>query len=689
VTRFADVASIPPFVVNISDRRYHMSSLTTEHLVRKQILPALIVLAGLLAASANGQSTFTFNNNAGGQIWNLDSNWDQLTLPTATSYAYRNAGSFGPDSEFMYLTAGSLSLNASVGTFVVTAPQDDFFRSLRASNGQNLSSVLTFGTAQAGGAFVVAPDSGGNVLSVGAASNDGTLTFNVPRSLGFEVGGDVSLRVSSVITGSGSVSYGQIAGQALESTYILDKYDDTNNTLYPKFSSYSGGTRIGPNVTVELWVPSVQNAGTTTVQTGPLGTATCTLNGGTLSLRDTRNSGSFVLGNALSVTANSTLAGHVESEFLGAVRTGQSGGHRLQIRLKDQLTFNNAGWSGADTGTITFFEVFEDPPVVVRVNSGTSSYGGYWGEPATGTLQGVLHKDGDGTYEARRYTVGRLSILDDSAGTASISTLRVLYSGTDLSGSTDSTSRVNTLELSGGITPTVKFDLTNNDLIIDYDGASPLGTIDYNNGTASGHAAQLKAAFAGGAWTGNGITSTQANATNYALGYAEASQALQLTGDATATFSGQTVDATSALIKFTYYGDTDLSGVTDIGDFGRQAQNYNQPGLWYQGDCNYDGLVDIADYSLLAANFNGSMLRGSGVSGLGELYVAMLDWPQIYWEARDRADIWWRFEPFESMGLGAIPPRPVGFRPGAPAVPEPGGVLAAVTLLLAGARRRR
>ena len=67
------------------------------------------------------------------------------------------------------------------------------------------------------------------------------------------------------------------------------------------------------------------------------------------------------------------------------------------------------------------------------------------------------------------------------------------------------------------------------------------------------------------------------------------------------------MDATSAILLFTYYGDTDLDRDVDISDFARLASNFNQANkLWKDGDVNYSGTVNIADFALMAANWNQS-----------------------------------------------------------------------------------
>ena len=106
----------------------------------------------------------------------------------------------------------------------------------------------------------------------------------------------------------------------------------------------------------------------------------------------------------------------------------------------------------------------------------------------------------------------------------------------------------------------------------------------------------------GGSWDGYGITSTTASMNpSYAVGHAEASA---LFTAFPATFAGETIDATTTLVRLTRYGDADLSGHVDLADFNRLAAHFNDPGVWSDGDFNYDGQVNLTDFNLLAGNFN-------------------------------------------------------------------------------------
>ncbi len=87
----------------------------------------------------------------------------------------------------------------------------------------------------------------------------------------------------------------------------------------------------------------------------------------------------------------------------------------------------------------------------------------------------------------------------------------------------------------------------------------------------------------GGDWHGAGFTSSRA-ADDAAL----------------ATAVGMRSDAGGVLVKFAYYGDTDLDGAVDLADFGRFVTGYRSPedASWLGGDFDYSGNVDASDLAL-------------------------------------------------------------------------------------------
>jgi hypothetical protein len=147
------------------------------------------------------------------------------------------------------------------------------------------------------------------------------------------------------------------------------------------------------------------------------------------------------------------------------------------------------------------------------------------------------------------------------------------------------------------IGPNAKLDLNENDLILDYTGASPLDDVQ----------SLISSARAGGDWTGNGITSDSARirpASNTTLGAMEASAFKSVYGDG-ALFDGQAIDSTAVLVKYTYYGDTDFSGSIDGDDYSRLDNGFNlNLGGWINGDADGNGFIDGDDYALIDNAFS-------------------------------------------------------------------------------------
>jgi hypothetical protein len=106
-------------------------------------------------------------------------------------------------------------------------------------------------------------------------------------------------------------------------------------------------------------------------------------------------------------------------------------------------------------------------------------------------------------------------------------------------------------------------DLNDNAMVVDDSGSSPLATVQ----------SLLTGGSNNGAWTGNGIRSSLADASEFAVGFAESSEIFT---SFPATFAGQDVDDTAVLVKYALYGDADLDSDVDSDDFNRLATNFGQ-----------------------------------------------------------------------------------------------------------------
>jgi autotransporter-associated beta strand protein len=124
------------------------------------------------------------------------------------------------------------------------------------------------------------------------------------------------------------------------------------------------------------------------------------------------------------------------------------------------------------------------------------------------------------------------------------------------------------------------FDVTNNTVVVDYEG--PVGT-RVNDTWQMINDGRLVTSEGDPDETGLGYGD------NALLGYT--------------TFGGKVVDFSSILIKYTFKGDADLDGDVDVGDLGRLASKWQQPGVWTDGDFTYNASIEVGDLGALGTNW--------------------------------------------------------------------------------------
>jgi len=196
-----------------------------------------------------------------------------------------------------------------------------------------------------------------------------------------------------------------------------------------------------------------------------------------------------------------------------------------------------------------------------------------------------ITKNGAGSVQFERVGAATLNVFGGSA----------IISVKGMANSPGGTSRLNTLSIAGG----ARLDLNNNSLVID---AGSLATTT----------AQIKTALENGGnfdWLGPGIGSTQANVQNTAAGSFLYGLGVILndlsqvggSGPIYTDFAGVSgLTGTEVLVKFTYFGDADLSGSIDATDYSLIDNGYvNSLTGWINGDFDYSGSIDATDYALI------------------------------------------------------------------------------------------
>ena len=260
------------------------------------------------------------------------------------------------------------------------------------------------------------------------------------------------------------------------------------------------------------------------------------------------------------------------------------------------ITFDNAaGYTIGGAGTLTLDVSAGQATVNVVSGSHTIAVPVTLADNTTVTVApaaSTLNLTGGLNASTRALTkagAGKLAVTNVRAGglTINAGTVTVAANGTPAGAS-----HVSALALAGGTTPTATLDLNDNDLVV-------------TGGSVPTIAAQVAAARNSGAWNRPGITSSAARAHPQqatTLGVLGGADYISVNGT---NFDGFTVVASDTLVKYTWYGDSDFSGVVDFDDYVRIDNGFNT-GLsgWFNGDFDFSGVIDFDDYVLIDLGFN-------------------------------------------------------------------------------------
>jgi autotransporter-associated beta strand protein len=462
----------------------------------------------------------------------------------------------------IFTGAGSLT-KIGTGTLSLTYNPNSTF-----TGGFNISSgIVAFA---AGGSFgaasnVVTIQNGATIAYNGA----GAATWGTTRSLTL-AGGIDTIQIGSVTTASntstsalnigvvGGSGTGILAGPST-GTSELDKTGLGTLTINSN-STYNGGTIATEGTLVAM---SANSLGVSTVPSdsgsGPLSIipsilfATVDIESSTAGVSSLTN---YVSGVPAAGTASLVLGSPV-------------------INGSTVLTIGTDGTSTTYSGSIS---------------DRTSNYSG-----AAGSIvkvgSGTLTLSGSNSFTGGTNVSSGTLVLSGSNALPTDTALNIA-SGAEVSIANHGSGAIAVVQASA-LTNSGVMDITNNDLVLKGAGATGLTTA-FN---------EIQAGYNGGAWNGTSSTagvitsSTAASNTSY----------LTAVGLATGltSFEGLTVSTSDVLIKYTYYGDTNLDGGVDGSDYTNIDNGFNSHLTgWQNGDFNYDGVVDGSDYTLIDNAYN-------------------------------------------------------------------------------------
>ena len=473
-------------------------------------------------------------------------------------------------------------------------------------------------------------------------TNTGTVVANVNGStLSVDLtDGTLGLNSGTMLATNGATL--QILNSAVDNTNGLIKAD-ANSTVQLSAANVSGGSFASGAGTVQMvnsaQVGPITNAGRISVAGGHTGFIVSTINNtGSISLdaqtagTDVRlpgdatftGGGQVILNSGTASTAR--LFGNSGNVVLNNLNHTISGGG--QIGINQTLVHNSGTINASDAARVLALDPTDSGTDGV-INTGTllasGAAGMFWnpglfncnggtivvlaGSSLTNTanLQGgvVLL---DGTFN-QNSNVGSSTGTIDGAGTMNVSnssaitathlrvgTLTVGNSGTMSIATNGGNSGTSRLKLLSTTVSNSRFDLNDNDLLIDGTGGMTYAQV----------ASLIASARNGGAWNGSGLTSSAARLdANHATGLGLLTGSEYQTLRGTNVFDGLTVAAADKVVKYTWNGDANFDGRVTFDDYVRIDTGFNTHLTgWANGDFNYNGSVNFDDYVLIDVAFN-------------------------------------------------------------------------------------
>ncbi len=268
--------------------------------------------------------------------------------------------------------------------------------------------------------------------------------------------------------------------------------------------------------------------------------------------------------------------------------------------IADPVSLNTTAADIIEVGTLSSF-TFGEYADLAKIGTGTLTIGGDQSHDSAATIHaagGVLNLDSDG---GERLTVEATAAVNFGA----TQHLAALHVGDD--GTAALTTGGGKVLVTNDLVVNGTLDLADNDLVVQATTETRAALLDHV-------LAKLTSGFAAGGSNGTGINSTAAAAdaghlTALGVMLNEFFEGFPYYFE----FSGVEVDTNSILVKYTFYGDSDLSGVVDGSDYAAIDNGFNF-GLsgWINGDFDYSSSIDGNDYAYIdnAFNFQSGTLSG-------------------------------------------------------------------------------
>jgi fibronectin-binding autotransporter adhesin len=478
-----------------------------------------------------------------------------------------------------YVRAGGLTLNASIGAVSLS---------------QSLLHDPTVGAPATDGGLTLV----GGQLTMNASSNTYTGPTNITGG-GLLIAGAVNTLspASAINISAGTLDVtgynNSISAITVGSAGALDLSTTKNAVLTDNGAASFGGTlSVAGNAPVSLpytLVTYSSYAGSFASTSLPVGTFLA------------------YTANALELTNGTTAANLVYLNTALQWDTGNTSAFNgssgpTVFHTGDNVTFNDGNPSGPYTVTISG-----------TVSPGSTTFNnsaGNYAVSATNSSSGIagsggLLKLGTGSVslaENNSYTGG----TNVAAGTLIFASATAFPANTALNISTGAKVVIANHGTGSVFAPVISsfsntgiLDITNNALVLHN---ASLGTIS----------SEVASAYNNGAWNG---TSSSAGIMTSSLAAADTSH-LHAVGVATglSSFPDASVLPGDVVVKYTYYGDTNLDGKVDGTDYSRIDNGYLTHATgWYNGDFNYDGVINGSDYTLIdnACNMQGASLAAS------------------------------------------------------------------------------